>query len=470
MIFFFSQSTYSQRATTFEFITTTFLKYNLKYLDYKTIGSVFLSEDVNKAFLYYRLYTQSFAELGDSEIKYVIDEKVGIKSLNIISPSRFIKYKNHDVILFYIHGGGFIAGSPWFYAEFMNILFCALTHQGFKNPAVIVLDYQTGNFANDLTNIADAWYYINSNNPTSNIILGGDGSGGLLAMSLLFHIVKSYSGIRPQKETLIKPCSMVLISPWTRMYYDKLGENDLRFSGSSDWIDDQFLNDASLAYLGEHQFNMIKRQITKSQHTLTKENQVHVSASIIGQFGDSKVAMGDLVDLEDKTVENGTVRKPIIDDQIMKTSHSHDTEFMDENKNSSCSSDTCNSNSCIKKIIDEDDEIDFYLNPLFCSDLSILERMLPEMGSLILWGDEEFLAGDIKQFTDNLKPFGRTKCENIMNQAHDFPILTIYCERIQELREDSLLYIIGSLSKMILWKTDTFLDPGTIIHIDRTYS
>lgn len=264
---FFYQSTYSQRATLYEYCTSKFLKFNYKYLDPKTLGAAFNGRSLSKWFLYYRCYRQGFAKLNDSEFKN--SEEEGIKGIWITSPCRCANDTDFDLVLFYVHGGGFIQSSPWFYVEFLNVVLVCLQEQGFKNPAIFIVDYQQGNFNDDLRYLSEAWQYVQLKASKAHLVLSGDGSGGLLALALLFHIASPYNFIPIPVIGLQKPSALVLISPWTKMYYEEKS-----YPGTSeDFINYEVMNKLSKEYIGEEQFIQLREQIEQlKKDDLEKES------------------------------------------------------------------------------------------------------------------------------------------------------------------------------------------------------
>lgn len=359
------------------------MKYNYTHLYPKTLRGAYNARSLSKWFVYYRTYKQSFAKLNATDFKFV--EENGIKGIWITSQGRLSK-ENYDLVLFYIHGGGFLYGSPWFYVEFLCVKLMILQQQGFKNPAIFIVDYQRGEFSKDLHALSEAWQYIAIKAPKAHLTLTGDGSGGLLALALLFHIASPYRFIPIPVPGLQKPSALVLISPWTKLFY---GEKTYECT-DEDFFNYEVLNNMSKEYIGEEEFNRLKQQISQMK------------------------------------------------------------DFDDD------SSDDASTNSY-------DTGVDYYMNPNYCISKTIWQKAFPKFGAFITYGDEEYLREEINELAQKLSAGGKVKYEPQLNQIHDWPVLTFYTERIEELREDGIHYMCGVISRMLLWNTETFFEQGSLV-------
>lgn len=121
---------------------------------------------------------------------------------------------NHDIVIYYIHGGGFVYTSVYVYLEFMVKLMYSLHFQGFRNPAIFMLNYthipETG-FANQLSQVTLGWNYLKTTFPDSHIALFGDSNGATLGMGLLLHIASPAYHVTPAIPA--KPDAAVFVSP-----------------------------------------------------------------------------------------------------------------------------------------------------------------------------------------------------------------------------------------------------------------
>lgn len=114
--------------------------------------------------------------------------------------------------------------------------------------------------------------------------------------------------------------------------------------------------------------------------------------------------------------------------------------------------------------------IDYYKNPAYCESQSIWKEAFPKYGAYIICGDEEYLRDEVMELFHMLSSVGKTKYDSEPNQIHDWPILTFYGERVEELREHGIEYICGIISRMLLWNTDTFFEQGSLVPVKIEYS
>jgi acetyl esterase/lipase len=125
-----------------------------------------------------------------------------------------------DVVIYYLHGGGFVWGSTHFYLEYL-LLFCALLRDeaGFRCPAVFALEYSLvpeNVWPAQLAETVDGYRYVISRAARGNVVLAGDSAGAALALGLLLFL--------RGRET---PAFAALVSPWTRLsggYGDSRGD------------------------------------------------------------------------------------------------------------------------------------------------------------------------------------------------------------------------------------------------------
>lgn len=118
----------------------------------------------------------------------------------------------NDVTLFYIHGGGFVFGSPKAYGGLAGMLAKAL------GARVVLPRYRRAPeavFPTALDDVRAAWDGLcASGTPPGRIVIGGDSAGGALALSLLADLLR---------EGATMPAGVFCFSPLT----------DLSFSGDS---------------------------------------------------------------------------------------------------------------------------------------------------------------------------------------------------------------------------------------------
>lgn len=107
-----------------------------------------------------------------------------------------------DRVFFYIHGGGYVWGSPKAYHEFGYQLSKAC------NARVFLLDYGLAPDTVAPTQLHQslaAYDYIRKHNPGAKVVIGGDSAGGGLAHATLVAIRDS------EREA---PAAAALIAPW----------------------------------------------------------------------------------------------------------------------------------------------------------------------------------------------------------------------------------------------------------------
>jgi len=116
--------------------------------------------------------------------------------------------ENARKVLYYIHGGCYIAGLTNNYHSFVRD-FCDMD----DGITVILLDYKTApeyKYPVQLDEAEDLWDELTNRQGyrEENIIIGGDSSGGNLALALMLKI-------RDKGKTM--PAGAFLLSPWTDM-------------------------------------------------------------------------------------------------------------------------------------------------------------------------------------------------------------------------------------------------------------
>lgn len=107
-----------------------------------------------------------------------------------------------DRVFYYIHGGGYVWGSPKAYHDFGYLLSKAC------GARVFLLDYGLSPETKAPTQLHQslaAYDYIKKKYPKANLVIGGDSAGGGLAHSMLI-------AIRDSEREL--PLASALIAPW----------------------------------------------------------------------------------------------------------------------------------------------------------------------------------------------------------------------------------------------------------------
>lgn len=383
---FTAQSSYSQRATLYEFVLSKYIRFS-----YHSLHNLVLSSRRSfKWFLYYRYYRQSFAKLNDSEFRYYEDERKEIKGVWITSPSRDRRHPK-DLVLFYVHGGGFNARdckNPWMYVEFLNLAMVCLQEQGFRNPAMFIVDYEPLGFSKDLICLLNHWSYVSQHAQEAHLVLCGDGSGGLLSMSLNLFLTQtcSLSPLLPPPADSAhrRPSAVVLISPWTRYVYSGKAEEQ-------------------------------QQEEAESLQAGGRANQ-------------------DFIDL--------SILQHLSNEQYFSTESSINSTLLGQLMN----------------------PVPNELNAQLWRD------SFPKYGVLLTYGDEEYLADELKQLGQDLKAFGQVKSSAQPGYSHCWPVMVMFSERCQELREEGVQYICGIINRMLLWNTDSYLEDDALVTVDIEYN
>ncbi|KAF3200765.1 hypothetical protein TWF192_001093 [Orbilia oligospora] len=214
-------------STFFQELVIRLVKYSFANLP-SDIGRVFFKGEVVMPFYKFRLLRHgilpgSVPSWNPKEINQDGARGLWVKTFEDSEP---------DVVLYYIHGGGFTMGSPYFYLEFLISWASKLQSSGFKNPAVFALDYTLvpdAKFPTQLNEAHKGYQVVHQLAPVAEIIVCGDSAGGNIALSLLLHLA------RPRKDSgtggasyLRRPSYATLISPWTVLVSsrNKNTEND----------------------------------------------------------------------------------------------------------------------------------------------------------------------------------------------------------------------------------------------------
>lgn len=114
--------------------------------------------------------------------------------------------KSSGKVIYYVHGGCYISGLTYNYRDF-----CAPFCDLINGAEIILLDYKLSpeyKYPTQLDESLDLWKAITTYAKPENIIVGGDSSGGNLALAMLLKL-------RDNKREM--PCGCFFLSPWTDM-------------------------------------------------------------------------------------------------------------------------------------------------------------------------------------------------------------------------------------------------------------
>ena len=140
-----------------------------------------------------------------------------------------------DLVVYYLHGGGFSMGSSYFYLEFLIAWLTMLKAKGFRNPAIFALEYSLvpdETWPRQFEETKAGYRFLCGYVDSSSICVSGDSAGATLVLSLLL-------GSR-----LERPRLAMLLSPWTHLV------SELNRNTASDYLDSGSLHLYAKQYAG----------------------------------------------------------------------------------------------------------------------------------------------------------------------------------------------------------------------------
>ena len=199
---------------------------------------MFFSKWVAYPFFRFRLLRHGYLT---SPIKYSEIDKNGVRGL-WISSDQPDDLDKPDLLVYYLHGGGFSMGSSYFYLEFLIAWLTMLKTKGFRYPAIFALEYSLvpdetwpKQFQETQAGYRFLCDYLGDG---SRICVSGDSAGATLILSLL---------LRNEKvgEPVPRPGLAVLLSPWTHLV------SNLNQDTPSDYLDSDSLHLYARQYAGK---------------------------------------------------------------------------------------------------------------------------------------------------------------------------------------------------------------------------
>ncbi|KAK6348351.1 hypothetical protein TWF718_006149 [Orbilia javanica] len=227
LLFKHERPDFVNNSTLFQELVIRLVRYSFANLP-SDIGRVFFKREVVMPFYKFRLLRNgilpgSVPPWNPEEINQDGVRGLWVKTLQDSDP---------DVVLYYIHGGGFTMGSAYFYLEFLVLWASKLQASGFKNPAVFALEYTLvpdGKFPTQLDEAYNGYRIVSELAPTAEVVVCGDSAGGNIALGLLLHLARPRKGSGSKEASSLKrPGYATLISPWTVLVSseNKNTEND----------------------------------------------------------------------------------------------------------------------------------------------------------------------------------------------------------------------------------------------------
>ncbi|ODQ49380.1 hypothetical protein PICMEDRAFT_14850 [Pichia membranifaciens NRRL Y-2026] len=110
------------------------------------------------------------------------------------------------------------------------------------------------------------------------------------------------------------------------------------------------------------------------------------------------------------------------------------------------------SNFCSNKAADR-------FNPAAWDKLEMWEKIVPGGGMVITFGDEELQSEKIDTLSKLAFKTERVKIMKAHNKGHCWQFISFLTEETQDEKEDSCFLLAGLISRMVIYKTETYRDP-----------
>lgn len=254
------RSGFAQSSSLFEFIVVLCTEWAVATADTENTSSIFFSRQMSLALYLFRRFRNGGANLGDT--RYFPMTENGLNGMWIRSPHRG---DVHDVVIYYIHGGGFAMASLYFYLEYLITMQVSLQLQGFRNPAIFALEYPPvpkARFEEQLNHAVAGWNYLCTTMDDTNLVIAGDSTGATLGLSLLLHIAHPSPDVEAVDRR--KPIAALFASPWTDLYSTIKPTR-------SDYLTPKILHKYAVSYTGNDHTNVYKNPgLCKSKEWWTK--------------------------------------------------------------------------------------------------------------------------------------------------------------------------------------------------------
>jgi len=243
-----NRTPFVQNASWFEDLVIRCVRYAFAEIPSR-IGWVFFAKPVALPFLRFRMLRHGylFSPIHWHEVNHA-----DFRGIWIIRD----KTQEPDIVIYYVHGGGFSMGSSYFYLEFLLVWLSLLESSGFRNPAIFTLEYTlvgssplAASYPTQLRQTVAGYQHVLSiAHGPSKVCVSGDSAGANLILSLLLHLAIGPNGTSATtdlKETeSIIPEYAVLISPWVML----ISPNDR--NNPSDYLDADTLHIYARQYAG----------------------------------------------------------------------------------------------------------------------------------------------------------------------------------------------------------------------------
>jgi acetyl esterase/lipase len=240
-------SPFVQQASWFEDVVIRCVRYAFAYIP-ASIGRVFFSKPVSLPFLRFRMLRHGYLH---SPIHWKEINRRDFSALWIVKDTT----SRPDIVIYYIHGGGFSMGSSYFYLEFLLAYITLLHEAGYINPAILALEYTLvpdSSYPTQIQQALSGYRYLLTQSPSSKIVVSGDSAGGTIILSMLLHLAQASKASQTHQVPLVDtpapqfPALAALISPWTTL----IGSQDA--NTASDYLDSDSLHLYARQYSSPH--------------------------------------------------------------------------------------------------------------------------------------------------------------------------------------------------------------------------
>ena len=301
-----------------------------------------------------------------------------------------------------------IIGSTAFYLEFLMHIIEAIPHHSAR---VFSLDYSLApesRFPTQLQELAFAYEYLISTTSADKIIIAGDSAGAALLISFLLHIIRPCPDLKSPTRPLSTPGAMLLISPWCHLDSYHVSTSRPARAADEDFLDTAMLDEYARLYTGA--------TTPQSSLPLLFPLQFYIAAF--------------------KGLWSRLLNPPYTSKWITRAKISV-LESRQDPRDSSIHSYLCKSP---------------YRNPFAALDYSEwLSDALPKE-IMVIYGGKEIMAGDIIEFTNELKAVSKGSVEVHTRWKlgwHVWPLVVMYLGKYPDESESGVNLIAGFITRII---------------------
>ncbi|ROT35944.1 alpha/beta-hydrolase [Sodiomyces alkalinus F11] len=259
------------RASFFEDLVVRCVRYAFRNVP-AHVGRVFFHKAVAMPFLAWRMARHGYFTFPTKWAEYKEEGPEGFSGVWISAdPS-----KPPDMVLYYVHGGGFAMGSVHFYLEILLAWHSLLAESGYQNPCIFALEYSLVPERTFPTQVQETMrgyrHVLSVAGDPGKVVVSGDSAGGTLVLSLLLEIGRQNDCARAYRrkvewaatpgnsdgmydrelkkhwlsvsETPL-PALAILVSPWVTLVSSKHNNS------TSDYLDCGPLHDYAMQYTGK---------------------------------------------------------------------------------------------------------------------------------------------------------------------------------------------------------------------------